>query len=66
MDKLMCFINYTEMARVTGVPCNYLLQKGQQIKVISQLYRKANADGYVIPNMKSEGMSLRTCTTCLV
>ncbi|KAG8719881.1 DNA-directed DNA polymerase delta [Ceratobasidium sp. 394] len=55
MDKLMCFVNYTEMARVTGVPFNYLLQKGQQIKVISQLYRKANADGYVIPNMKSEG-----------
>jgi DNA polymerase delta subunit 1 len=53
----MCFVNYTEMARVTGVPFNYLLQKGQQIKVISQLYRKANADGYVIPNMKSEGTS---------
>ncbi|CCO28431.1 DNA polymerase delta subunit 1 [Rhizoctonia solani AG-1 IB] len=29
---------------------------GQQIKVISQLYRKANADGYVIPNMKAEGV----------
>ncbi|CAE6528011.1 unnamed protein product [Rhizoctonia solani] len=56
MDKLMCFVNYTEMARVTGVPFNYLLQKGQQIKVISQLYRKANADGYVIPNMKAEGV----------
>ena len=37
MDKLMCFINYTEMARVTGVPFNYLLSRGQQIKVISQL-----------------------------
>ncbi|KAB5594953.1 DNA polymerase type-B family catalytic domain containing protein [Ceratobasidium theobromae] len=60
MDKLMCFVNYTEMARVTGVPFNYLLQKGQQIKVISQLYRKANADGYVIPNMKSEGKSIYT------
>ncbi|CAE6454618.1 unnamed protein product [Rhizoctonia solani] len=56
MDKLMCFVNYTEMARVTGVPFNYLLQKGQQIKVISQLYRKANADGYIIPNMKAEGV----------
>ncbi|CAE6402164.1 unnamed protein product [Rhizoctonia solani] len=56
MDKLMCFVNYMEMARVTGVPFNYLLQKGQQIKVVSQLYRKANADGYVIPNMKAEGV----------
>lgn len=55
MDKLMCFVNYTEMARVTGVPFNYLLSRGQSIKVLSQLFRKANDDGYVIPSMKSEG-----------
>ncbi|KAG9037465.1 DNA-directed DNA polymerase delta [Tulasnella sp. JGI-2019a] len=55
MDKLMCFINYTEMSRVTGVPFNYLLSKGQQIKVISQLFRKANAENYVVPAMKGEG-----------
>lgn len=29
------------MARVTGVPINYLLSRGQQIKVMSQLLRKA-------------------------
>lgn len=51
----MCFVNYTEMARVTGVPFNYLLSRGQSIKVLSQLYRRANAEGYLIPNMKSEG-----------
>jgi len=55
MDKLMCFVNYTEMSRVTGVPFNYLLSRGQSIKVLSQLYRKANSEGYIIPNMKSEG-----------
>ncbi|KZS94329.1 hypothetical protein SISNIDRAFT_453212 [Sistotremastrum niveocremeum HHB9708] len=55
MDKLMCFINYIEMARVTGVPFNYLLSRGQSIKVLSQLYRKANEEGYVIPSMKGEG-----------
>lgn len=55
MDKLMCFVNYTEMARVTGVPFNYLLARGQQIKVVSQLYRKANEDGYVVPSVKTEG-----------
>lgn len=38
--KLMCIINYMEMARVTGVPLSYLLTRGQQIKVISQLLRK--------------------------
>jgi DNA polymerase delta subunit 1 len=55
MDKLMCFINYTEMARVTGVPFNYLLSRGQSIKVLSQLFRKANEEGYVIPVLKGEG-----------
>ncbi|KAI5452167.1 DNA-directed DNA polymerase delta [Naganishia albida] len=55
MDKLMCFVNYTEMARVTGVPFNYLLSRGQQIKVISQLYRKAGDEGYLIPALQSQG-----------
>ncbi|KAK4705460.1 DNA polymerase delta subunit 1, partial [Phenoliferia sp. Uapishka_3] len=55
MDKLMCFINYIEMARVTGIPFNYLLSRGQQIKVISQLYRKALETGYVVPALKTEG-----------
>ncbi|KAI0084485.1 DNA polymerase family B-domain-containing protein [Irpex rosettiformis] len=55
MDKLMCFINYIEMARVTGVPFNYLLARGQSIKVLSQLFRKANDDGYVVPSLKGEG-----------
>ena len=58
MDKLMCFINYTEMARVTGVPFNFLLSRGQSIKVLSQLFRKAMDDGYVIPTLKSEGMDV--------
>lgn len=57
MDKLMCFINYTEMARVTGVPFNYLLSRGQSIKVLSQLFRKATDEGYVIPTFKSEGVN---------
>ncbi|KAG5220973.1 DNA-directed DNA polymerase delta [Salix suchowensis] len=55
LDKLMCFVNSIEMARVTGVPFNYLLSRGQSIKVLSQLYRKANEEGYVIPCYKGEG-----------
>lgn len=51
----MCFVNYTEMARVTGVPFNYLLSRGQSIKVLSQLFRKANDEGYVVPSLKGEG-----------
>lgn len=51
----MCFVNYTEMARVTGVPFNYLLTRGQSIKVLSQLYRKADEDNYLVPSHKGEG-----------
>ena len=54
MDKLSCLENYTEMARVTGVPFNFLLSRGQQIKFISQLFRKALEQKLVIPNLKSE------------
>ncbi|KAI9663443.1 MAG: DNA-directed DNA polymerase delta [Trizodia sp. TS-e1964] len=55
MDKLMCLVNYTEMARVTGVPFNYLLARGQQVKFISQLFRKALEQHLVIPNLKNDG-----------
>ncbi|ODV92596.1 hypothetical protein CANCADRAFT_89320 [Tortispora caseinolytica NRRL Y-17796] len=54
-EKLMCLVNYTEMARVTGVPFSYLLSRGQQIKVVSQLFRKALSVDIVIPNLKSQG-----------
>lgn len=54
MDKLMCLVNYTEMARVTGVPFNYLLARGQQVKFISQLFRKALQKQLVIPNLANE------------
>ena len=54
MDKLMCLVNYTEMARVTGVPFNYLLARGQQVKFISQLFRKALEQNLVIPNLSTD------------
>ena len=54
MDKLMCLVNYTEMARVTGVPFNYLLARGQQVKFISQLFRKALQQQLVIPDLPNQ------------
>jgi len=54
IDKLMLMINNIEMARVTGVRLNDLMQRGQQIKVLSQLYRKARTVGMVIPVLKRE------------
>jgi DNA polymerase delta subunit 1 len=55
MDKLSCLANYTEMARVTGVPFNFVLSRGQQVRFMSQLFRKALEQKLVIPNLKSEG-----------
>lgn len=51
LEKLMCLVNYTEMARVTGVPFSYLLARGQQIKFMSQIFRKAAEEAIVIPNV---------------
>ena len=53
-DKLMCIINYMEMARVTGVPLGYLLTRGQQIKVVSQLLRKAIEQDLLMPSLKPQ------------
>lgn len=52
----MSLVNYIEMARVTGIPFNFILQRGQQIRVISQLYRKASEEGYVVPALRTEGL----------
>lgn len=50
IDKLLFIYNYVEMSRVTGTPFVYLLTRGQQIKVTSQLYRKCKELNYVIPS----------------
>ncbi|XP_051905089.1 DNA polymerase delta catalytic subunit [Hippocampus zosterae] len=55
LQKLMCVINYMEMARVTGVPLTYLLSRGQQIKVVSQLLRQAAKQDLVMPVVKPQG-----------
>ncbi|XP_065673456.1 DNA polymerase delta catalytic subunit isoform X2 [Hydra vulgaris] len=54
LDKLMCVINYMEMARVTGVPLSYLLTRGQQVKVVSQLLRKSKEHDFILPAQKIE------------
>ncbi|KAH8724119.1 catalytic subunit DNA polymerase-like protein delta [Phaeosphaeriaceae sp. PMI808] len=52
LDKLMCLVNYSEMARVTGVPFNYLLAKGQQVRFVSQLFRKALDHQLIVPDLE--------------
>lgn len=55
LNKLMCVVNYMEMARVTGVPLSCLLTRGQQIKVVSQLLRKAKSSGFLMPTYGGGG-----------
>ena len=51
LDSLMYMYNYTEMARVTGVPISFLLSKGQSIKVLSQILRKCREQDLLVPNV---------------
>ena len=55
MNKLAILVNYIEMARVTGVPINFLLTRGQQIKVFSMLLRKCKRENLLIPNVAKHG-----------
>ncbi|KAM1124411.1 hypothetical protein ACFX2B_039342 [Malus domestica] len=55
LDKLMYIYNYVEMARVTGVPMSFLLSRGQSIKVLLQLLRKAKQNNLLIPYVKKAG-----------
>ncbi|KAM6223345.1 DNA polymerase delta catalytic subunit [Rhynchocyon petersi] len=55
LERLMVLVNAVEMARVTGVPLGYLLSRGQQVKVVSQLLRQAMCQGLVMPVVKTEG-----------
>ena len=50
-EKLKCVYNYVEMARVTGVPIIFLFSRGQQIRVMSQIYRKLRDTDLIIPNL---------------
>ena len=58
MEKLYVLINYVEMARVTGVPIDFLNSRGQQIKVVSMLLRKCRPLGLMIPVLpRQQGVS---------
>lgn len=52
--KQYLFVNNVEQARVCCVPLNYLVTRGQQVKVMGQIAREAHRTGYVVPNMDSE------------
>ena len=53
MNKLLSIFTSVELARVCHVPMNYLLNRGQQIRVFSQLLHKANKRNMIIPAVRS-------------
>ena len=44
------------MAKVTFVPTSFLITRGQQVKVISQLSRKCREKGYLVHTVESKPM----------
>ena len=48
-DKLHILQDRMSMSNVTYVPIKYLLEKGEQIKVFSQILRKTRKLGYLVP-----------------
>ena len=49
MNKLTIFPNMVEMANVTRVPFEWLMSRGQQIKVFSQLVYECRKHNYLVP-----------------
>ena len=51
-EKTYLIQNLIEMAKATWVPLSYLSERGQQIKVFSQVCRKARELGFMVPTLK--------------
>ena len=51
--KLNMYDNLAQMSVATCVPMDYLLSRGQQIKVFSLILKQAREMGYVLPDDKS-------------
>src|SRR5210317_1362142 len=52
LSKLCTLINLLEMAKATWVPVPFLVERGQQIKVFSQLTKKARELGFMVPTIR--------------
>lgn len=52
IDKLSVLINQIEMSKITLVPIKFLWERGQQIKVFSQIIQRTTQKGYLIPTKK--------------
>ena len=53
-EKCAVLPNHIEMAKVTRVPVEYLITRGQSIKVFSQIAYETRKKGYLIPVLERE------------
>ena len=53
MNKLLTIVTDVELARVCRVPLAYLISRGQQIRVFSQILAKAQERDMIIPYIQS-------------
>jgi DNA polymerase delta subunit 1 len=53
-EKLSLFQNLVEMAKACWVPLSFLSERGQQIKVFSQMAYTARELGFMIPTLKQK------------
>lgn len=54
VEKLNLWISMEQMSNVTGVPMAYLHTRGQQIKVMSQLYKEAQLEDIIISEQEEK------------
>jgi DNA polymerase delta subunit 1 len=52
MNKLSIFQNMLEMSNATAVPVEFLITRGQQIKVLSLILKKSRSLGFVCPDFE--------------
>jgi DNA polymerase delta subunit 1 len=56
MKKLCTVENLLEMAKATWVPLSFLSERGQQIKVFSQMAQKARELNFMIPTFRNDNL----------
>lgn len=53
VDKMHILQNQISMSNVTFVPIRYLTERGQQIKVYSQILKETRKSNYLVPTLES-------------
>ncbi len=54
VEKLNLIVTMEEMSNTVHLPMSYLHTRGQQIKVVAQIYRETSKNGFIIPYLKKD------------